>query len=287
MKLNAYAKINLGLDIVGKNEQGYHDLKSVFVPITLHDQIVIHPYREMRFRVYPKFFIHPEKNTILKMVQVCRERFNFNDQFSITLHKHIPSQAGIGGGSADAAAVFNYLIDYYKWKLSDQEKIEIAKQVGADVAFCVFNKPAYVEGIGDKLSFFDFEADTHVVLIQANKGVSTSKAFAGLDYPNLKHPAINKIKEALIDKDFKGLCQNLGNSFEDVAISMVPEILKIKEELLSLGCDAAQMSGSGSVVMGFSQSAEVIEKCVQAFRGRVRFVRRTSLLVDPSQNLLK
>ncbi len=287
MKLNAYAKVNIGLDIVGKNDMGYHDLKSIFVPITLHDQIMIHPYKEDRFRVYPKFYIHPEKNTILKIIKVCRERFNFHDHFSITLHKHIPSQAGIGGGSADAAAVFNYLIDLYGWKLSDQEKIEIAKEVGADVPFCVFNKPALVEGIGDKLQFFNFKSTTHVVLVQAKKGVSTVKAFAGLDYPNLKHPNIDKLKKALVDEDYKLFTQNLGNSFEDVAIKLVPQIKAIKDELIELGCDATQMSGSGSVVMGFSQSEEIIDQCVKHFRGKVRFVRKTSLMVEASESLLK
>ncbi len=287
MKLNAYAKVNLGLDIVGKNEMGYHDLKSLFVPITLHDQIMIHPYKEDRFRVYPKFYIHPEKNTILKMIKVCRDRFNFHEHFSVTLHKHIPSQAGIGGGSADAAAVFNYLIDHYGWNLSDDEKIEIAKEVGADVPFCVFNKPALVEGIGDKLQFFDFKSTTHVVLVQAKKGVSTVKAFAGLDYPHLKHPDIDQLKDALVSQDYSTLCKNLGNSFEDVAIKLVPQIQEIKDELIQLGCDATQMSGSGSVVMGFSQNEEIIDQCVKYFRGRVRFVRKTSLMVEASDNLLK
>lgn len=287
MKLNAYAKVNLGLDIVRKNEQGYHDLKSIFVPITLHDQIMIHPYREAQFRVFPKFYIHPEKNTVLKMIEVCRKHFNFKEQFSITLHKHIPSQAGIGGGSADAAAVFNYLIDFYDWKLSDEEKIEIAKEVGADVPFCVFNRPALVEGIGDKLEFFDFKSTTHVILVQAKKGVSTSKAFSGLDYPNLIHPNIDSLKEALIEENYSKFSSHLGNSFEDVAIKLVPQIKEIKDQLIALGCDATQMSGSGSVVMGFSQSEEVMDECVKFFRGKVRFVRKTSLMVEASDNLLK
>lgn len=287
MKLNAYAKVNLGLDIVRKNDKGYHDLKSIFVPITLHDQIMIHSYKEDRFRVYPKFFIHPEKNTILKMIEVCRNRFHFHEHFSITLHKHIPSQAGIGGGSADAAAVFNYLIDFYGWDLSDEEKIEIAKEVGADVPFCVFNRPALVEGIGDQLNFFDFKSTIHVILVQAKKGVSTAKAFAGLDYPNLKHPNIDQLKEALINQDYVSFTKNLGNSFEDVAIKLVPQIKDIKDDLIKCGCDATQMSGSGSVVMGFSQNEEIIDQCVKYFRGKVRFVRKTSLMVEASESLLK
>ena len=287
MKINAFAKVNLGLDIVGKNEKGYHDLKSIFVPITLHDQIIIFPSRHEQFRVYPKFFIHPEKNTILKMIEVCRKHFNFKEQFSITLHKHIPSQAGIGGGSADAAAVFNYLIDFYGWNLSLDEKIEIAKEVGADVPFCVFNHPALVEGIGDRLSFFSFKPNVHIVLVQAKKGVSTAKAFAGLDYPHLIHPTIDNIQEALIQQDYELFIKSLGNSFEDVAIKLVPEIKVIKDKLIELGCDATQMSGSGSVVMGFSQSEEVIDNCVNVLRGQVRFVRKTSLMVEPQDNLLK
>lgn len=281
MKLKAYAKINCGLDVVRKNDQGYHDLKSIFIPISLHDQITIFPSNEMEFKCVPNFRIAPEKNTLLKMVEVCRNEFHFTKNFTIHLYKHIPSQAGLGGGSADAAAILNYLNEFFKWNLSDQEKINLGLKVGADVPFCIFNKPAVVTGIGDQLSFFEFEPNVELLLVQPRKGVSTQKAFEGLSIPDLVHPKIDQIQESLIRQDYSLLIQSLGNSLEAKAIQLVPEIQDLKESLIENGCDAALMTGSGSVVMGFSQDEATLNACMAVLKGKVRFIRRTKLVVNP------
>lgn len=278
MKCRAYAKVNLGLDIVGKREDGYHDLKSVMVPIQLHDLIDINVSHETSFECIPNFMIHAEKNTLLKMIEVCREKFNFTEQFSIRLHKHIPSQAGMGGGSSDAAAILNYLDNFYDWKLSDEEKIELALKVGADVPFCLFEKPALVSGIGEKLDFFTNNTPFWIVLVQPRRGVSTKKAFEGLDIPNLVHPDIELIRESLISNDYPTFLQTMDNSLEQRAISLVPEINRLKGKLIELGCDRSMMTGSGSVVMGFSQNEDVINNCVNSLRKKVRFVRKTKIL---------
>lgn len=287
MKLKAHAKVNLGLDVVAKNAQGYHDLHSIFVPIQLHDQILIRPSLEMRFSCVPNFRIAPEKNTLLKMVEVCREAFHFTQNFEIQLFKSIPSQAGLGGGSADAAAILNYLDRFFRWKLSDAQKIELALKVGADVPFCVFNQPAEVRGIGEQLSFFDVEPICGIVLVQPKKGVSTKKAFEGLDIPHLVHPDIDALKQALIQKDYPLFLKSLGNSLEAKAISLVPEIQTLKQRLLDLGCDGTLMTGSGSVVMGFSQNETLLKDIATQLKGKVRFVRKTNLFVKSDQNLIK
>lgn len=278
MKCRAYAKVNLGLDIERKREDGYHDLKSVMVPIQLHDLIDINVSHEMKFECIPNFMIHAEKNTLLKMIEVCREKFNFKEHFFIRLYKHIPSQAGLGGGSSDAAAVLNYLNSYFNWNLSDEEKIELAVKVGADVPFCLFEKPALVSGIGEKLEFFTNNTPFWMVLVQPRRGVSTKKAFEGLDIPNLVHPNIDQIKESLNMNDYPTFIQTIDNSLEHKAISLVPEIQRLKDKLIELGCDRSMMTGSGSVVMGFSQSEEVINNCIYNLRKHVRFVRKTKIL---------
>ncbi len=287
MKLRAFAKVNLGLDVVKKLENGYHELNSVFVPIALHDQILIYPSEAMMFKCHPDFRIAPEKNTLLKMVEVCRAQFNFSQNFNITLYKNIPSQAGLGGGSADAAALLNYLDRFFKWHLSPQAKINLALKVGADVPFCLFNTPAVVTGIGDQLEFFEFEPNFGLVLVQPKKGVSTQKAFEGLDIPNLIHPPILEIKEALVNEAYERFIKSLDNSLQAKACVLVPEIKDIQQKLLDLGCDKAVMTGSGSVVMGFSQSDEILEACVKAFKSKVRFVRKTKVMRRVDLNLLK
>lgn len=278
MKIKAYAKINVGLDVVSKRDDGYHELSMVMLPIELYDLIDIEPALEASFRCTPPYRIRPEKNTLLKAIEVCREAHPFEIQFRIHLHKTIPSQAGLGGGSSDAAAVINYLDDYFKWNLSDEEKISLAVKVGADVPFCLFNKPAIVSGIGEKLHFFTMKKPLNLVLIQPHKGVSTKLAFKDLDIPNLVHPKISDIALALKEGNELALYESMGNSLEDKAISLVPEIELIKKELLDYGLEFSMMTGSGSVVMGFSQDEGLLHRAAKDLKSHYRFVRLTKVL---------
>ncbi len=279
MKLKAYAKVNLSLDVVGKRDDGYHDLRMVMVPIDLHDLIEIEVAEHAVFRCTPPYRIKPEKNTLLKAIEVCRAEFGFHEQFHIHLHKHIPSQAGLGGGSSDAAAILNYLNAYFGWNLSDAKKIELGLKIGADVPFCLFNRPAIVSGIGEKLEFFTLGHEMKLVLVQPSRGVSTKLAFADLDYPNLEHPDIPEIADALRTGDYVRFLVSAGNSLEPKAISLVPEIDTLKKRLVKLGCDKALMTGSGSVVMGFSRDEALIESIASSLKPHARFVRYAKVMV--------
>lgn len=278
MKLKAHAKINVGLDVVGKREDGYHELDMVMLPIELHDLIEIEPAPYASFKCTPPYHIRPEKNTLLKAIEVCREAHPFKQQFRIHLRKVIPSQAGLGGGSSDAAAIINYLDEFFHWNLSMEEKIALAVKVGADVPFCLFNKPAVVNGIGEKLRFFEISQPLSMILVQPHKGVSTKLAFQGLDIPKLDHPKMEAIVEALQRGDQDALYDAMGNSLESKAIALVPEIAVIKNELIDYGFDFAMMTGSGSVVMGFTSSEEILQRAVKDLRGQYRFVKITKVL---------
>ena len=278
MKIKAHAKINVGLDVVSKREDGYHELNMVMLPIELHDLIEIEPALYASFRCTPPYRIRPEKNTLLKAIEVCREARPFKEQFKIHLHKVIPSQAGLGGGSTDAAAIINYLDVYFKWQLSDEEKIALAVNVGADVPFCLFNKPAIVSGIGEKLTFFKLKTALSLILIQPHKGVSTKLAFKDLDINKLDHPSISEIAHTLQEGDLLNLFEHMGNSLENKAISLVPEIAVIKNELIDYGLDFSMMTGSGSVVMGFSQDDTILHRAVSDLRSQYRFVKVTKVL---------
>ena len=213
MKIKAHAKINVGLDVVSKRADGYHELKMVMLPIELHDLIEIEPAPYASFKCTPSYRIRPEKNTLLKAIEVCRQARPFKEQFRIHLHKVIPSQAGLGGGSTDAAAVINYLNDYFKWQLSDDEKIALGVKVGADVPFCLFNKPAIVNGIGEKLSFFKLKTSLNLILVQPHKGVSTKLAFKDLDIERLEHPSITDIAYTLQEGQLQSLVWTYGQFF--------------------------------------------------------------------------
>jgi 4-diphosphocytidyl-2-C-methyl-D-erythritol kinase len=279
MKLKAYAKVNLSLDVVSKRDDGYHELRMVMVPIDLHDLIEIDVSDRSVFRCTPPYRIRPEKNTLLKAIEVCRAEFGFKEQFHIHLHKHIPSQAGLGGGSSDAAAVLNYLDSHYGWNLSDAKKIELGLKIGADVPFCLFNRPAIVTGIGEKLDFFPMDQEMKLVLVQPSRGVSTKLAFSDLDYPNMDHPDIPLIAQSLQHGDYVRFLVSAGNSLEPKAIGLVPEIDALKKRLVKLGCDKALMTGSGSVVMGFSRDDALIESIASSLKPHARFVRYAKVMV--------
>ncbi len=278
MKIKAHAKINVGLDVISKRDDGYHELSMVMLPIELYDLIDIEPAPVASFKCTPPYRIQPEKNTLLKAIEVCREARPFTQNFKIHLHKTIPSQAGLGGGSSDAAAVINYLDEYFHWQLSMEEKITLAVKVGADVPFCLFDQAAIVNGIGEKLTFFKLKRPLHMILIQPHKGVSTKLAFKDLEIDELIHPSIEAIALALSEGNDLKLYEHMGNALENRAMTLVPEIAVIKNQLLDYGLEFSMMTGSGSVVMGFSSDENILQRAVKDLKGHYRFVRKTKVL---------
>ena len=278
MEIRAYGKVNLCLDVVGKKEDGYHQLDMIMVPIELHDRITLETAQEMSFTCTPDIRIRPQNNSILKMIELLREKFGFKENFAIHLEKNIPSQAGLGGGSSDAAAVLNALNEHFGWGLSDQQKISIGVQIGADVPYCLFNRPARVRGIGEDLEFFEVNLPMNILLVQPYKGVSTRLAFAGLQLDSLIHPDSATVQQALVENKYPLFLISIGNSLESSAIQLVPEISRIKQRLLRAGMDKSLMTGSGSVVMGFSQQDECIDSVYEILKPMYRFVTKTKIL---------
>jgi 4-diphosphocytidyl-2-C-methyl-D-erythritol kinase len=277
MIAKAYGKVNLCLNVVEKRSDGYHELDSVMVPIDFHDDIHIEPAHTMKFTCTPDIHIRPENNSILKTVAIMRERFGFKENYHIHLTKRIPSQAGLGGGSSDAAAVLNWLNDRYGYHMSDQEKIDIGVKIGADVPFCLFQKPARVQGIGEILRFFEVKLPLWIVLVQPYRGVSTKQSFASLQLDSLVHPDAALLEEALSTNNYPLFLASLGNSLEANAIRAVPDIQHLKRRLITLGCDNALMTGSGSVVMGFTQSEIIADRAVRNLRHTYRFAIKTKI----------
>jgi 4-diphosphocytidyl-2-C-methyl-D-erythritol kinase len=277
MKTKAYGKVNLCLDVVEKRPDGYHELDSVMVPIEAYDEIEFTLAEEMSFSCVPDIRIRPENNSILKTFEKMRSIYGFTENYHIHLNKRIPSQAGLGGGSSDAAAVINWIDQHYQLNMSDQEKIDIGVKIGADVPFCLFQRPARVNGIGEKLRFFDVGLDLWIVLVQPHRGVSTRQAFGTLNFDTLQHPDTSSVENALTNDNYPLFLVSIGNSLEANAIRMVPDIAALKQRLLRLGCDKAMMTGSGSVVMGFTKYEEVADRAVSNLKHQYRFVVKTKI----------
>ena len=278
MKERAYAKINLCLDVAGRREDGYHDLKMIMVPIDFYDFLEINPASETTLSLNRSYLPVNEKNTIIKAINVMKQRYHFDMEFECKLQKHIPTRAGLAGGSADAAATIRILNRMLHLNMQEEEMISVGKEVGADVPFCLINKPAYVEGIGEIITPFSCIAEFEVLLVKPKKGVSTKEAFAIVDTTEPYHPDCMKMREALMTADYEGVISCLGNSLEPAAIQLVEDIKNVKQELLDRGFDGVLMSGSGSTVFGITKDPYLIEDTMQAMKEKKYFVRRTRII---------
>jgi 4-diphosphocytidyl-2-C-methyl-D-erythritol kinase len=280
MKVRAYAKVNLALDVVRKREDGYHDLEMIMAPIALHDLIIIDRI-ESGIELTANTYRVPtdERNIMYKVAKLMIDKYHIDGGVRMHVYKHIPSQAGLAGGSADGAAVMRAINKLYKLHLSNEELAALGKEVGADIPFCIYNKIALVKGIGEDLTFInDNHFQAHLLLVKPKKGVSTKRCFESLNIPESSHPDIDKMKQGIQENDYEKVVASLGNTLETPSLKMVKDIEKIKDEMRSMGFDGALMSGSGSCVFGITQDEELIERAIPFFRARYPFVRKTKIL---------
>lgn len=277
MKESAYAKINLSLDVVCKREDGYHELSMIMLPLAFHDTLEIE-LSDKDIYTSDSDMIFDESNTIVKAVKIMREAYKLKQCFKIHCEKRIPLQAGLAGGSADAAAVLRGINTLCDLEISLNELAALGKQIGADVPFCVLNKPAYVSGIGEKIEPFDPIFDYEILLVKPQKGVSTKSAFEMLDFKTAIHPQISKIVTALKAGQDEVWIGELGNTLEQSAFQLVPEIDNIKKQLQSDGFDAVLMSGSGSCLFGLTRNYELINKVKSDIRYKECTTIHTNLL---------
>lgn len=278
MKERAYAKINLCLDVAGARDDGYHELKMIMVPINFYDVVELEPSLEMEMIMDRAYLPADDRNTIIKAIHVMQERYGFDLNFRCTLQKHIPTRAGLAGGSADAAAAIRMINRMLKLEMSREELIEVGKAVGSDVPFCLINKPALVQGTGDRIEEFECHPDFEILLVKPRKGVSTKDCFALVDSMETDHPDCEKMREALMAGDYEGVISSLGNSLEAPAVQLVSQIRNAKEALKSSGFDGVLMSGSGSTVFGITRDKELVKETMQEMKRQKYFVRHTTIL---------
>ena len=277
MKQRAYAKINLCLDVMCRREDGYHELEMIMAPVNLYDTLNFEFSDEMRLHSNVPYLPLDQRNTIVKAIELLRAEYGFKENFEITLQKHIPTQAGMAGGSTDGAAAIRALNKMLRLGMDNEKMVEIAKKVGADVPFCLRSRPAFVTGIGENLEHFRVHTPFYLLLVKPYKGVSTKVAFETLDFSCAEHPDCRKMRQALITNDYEGVLQSLGNTLEQSAFKLVPQIATIKRDLLGLGFDGALMSGSGSTGFALTRDPELLEKGAAAMRKKAAFIRKTEL----------
>ena len=262
MKLYPNCKINIGLRVVRKREDGYHDLETIFYPVYgLHDELEVEPLNDSALRVLHFEFIQEgfevdckaEDNLIIKCYQHMRTKYPQIGDVRIRFKKNIPFGAGLGGGSSDAAHMAIALNEIFFLGLTKEQLAEEVRPLGADCPFFVYNTPCYAEGIGDQLTPISLDlSGLRLVMIKPNCGVSTKEAYGGI----IRHPeAEGQIKQALLaDKALADMRLLLVNDFEQTVFPLHPEIAQIKQRLLDAGAVYAAMSGSGSTVFGLFEN---------------------------------
>ncbi|MCR4950281.1 MAG: 4-(cytidine 5'-diphospho)-2-C-methyl-D-erythritol kinase [Solobacterium sp.] len=278
MKERAYAKINLCLDIASRRDDGYHELKMIMVPLDFYDVLEMNRAPETTISLNKSFLPVNEKNTVIKAISVMQERYGFEGGFACDLTKHIPTRAGLAGGSADAAAAIRMICRMLKISPTVEELIGIGREVGSDVPFCIFNKPSLVQGTGDRLEPFVCRTPFEILLVKPQKGVSTKEAFELADHTEYTHPDVDTMRTALENNDYERVIASLGNSLEPAAITLVKEIRTVKERLIEEGFDGVLMSGSGSTVFALTRDAALTERVMMKMRKEHYFVRRTRIL---------
>ncbi len=258
MKLFPNCKINIGLRVVRKREDGYHDLETIFYPVMgLHDELEVVPSSKFEF-IQEGLAVDckPEDNLIVKCFLNMKAKYPQVGDVRIRFKKNIPFGAGLGGGSSDAAHMAIALNEIFALGLTREQLADEVRPLGADCPFFVYNTPCYAEGIGDKLSPISLDlSGLRLVMIKPNCGVSTREAYGGI----IRHPeAEGKIKQALAEeKSLVDMRSLLVNDFEQTVFPLHSEIAEIKQRLLDAGAVYAAMSGSGSTVFGlFENDAE-------------------------------
>lgn len=259
MKLKANCKINIGLDVLRRRDDGYHDLSTVMVPIMgLHDVVEVTPIEgaENEFHSLGLVVDCPaEQNLCIKAARLMRQRYGV-DAVSITLDKRVPFGAGLGGGSSDATAVIMAMNEIFSLSLDEATLVALAAELGSDTAFFVRNSPQLCEGRGEIMTPIELDlTGLWIVLIKPDESVSTREAYAGVK-PHVPSLSLTeRLKEPIVQ--WQG---SVKNDFEPSVFAAHPVIADVKQQLLDAGAVYASMSGSGSTVFGLFDSKERAEK---------------------------
>ncbi len=288
--LRAYAKINLSLDVVGRREDGYHLLESVFQGISLYDHVRVRRERGaggIRIRCNLSYIPTDERNIVHK---VARAFFAFvgirTYQIAIDLHKTTPSGAGFGGGSADGAAVFSALCRLYRVSVSTEDAIALLSPLGADIPFFFYSGTMLATGIGDRLEPAPPLKDCFIVLAKPWAGASTREIFQQLAEAGVSsHPDTKEVLTALKSNDLLQLGRSAGNVLESATLPLCPKVGALKELLLQNGAACALMSGSGSGVFGLFKTEEAARRAMRAARKKAPNVYLTRPICRPMKTV--
>ncbi|HEO6903188.1 TPA: 4-(cytidine 5'-diphospho)-2-C-methyl-D-erythritol kinase, partial [Streptococcus agalactiae] len=246
----APAKLNLGLDIKGRCDDGYHELAMIMVSIDLNDYVTISELKEDCIVIDSDSSKMPlnNDNDVFKAADIIKNQYGINKGVHIRLEKSIPICAGLGGGSTDAAATIRALNRLWNLQMGHDEMVAIGFKIGSDVPYCLGGGCSLVLGKGEIVKPLPTLRPCWIVLVKPDFGISTKSIFRDIDCKSISRVDIDLLKSAILSSDYQLMVKSMGNSLEDITITKNPVISTIKERMLNSGADVALMTGSGPTV---------------------------------------
>lgn len=267
--LKSYGKINLGLDVLRRREDGYHEVRMIMQTVGLYDVLTMKKRKEDEIKMTCNLSFLPtdERNLVYKAVKLIKDKYHIKDGVAIDLKKRIPVAAGMAGGSSNCAAALKGMNELFNLGLSIDELCDIGVTLGADVPYCIWGGTALSEGIGEKLSRVDAMPDCYILIAKPGISVSTAFVYQNLNLAGLeKHPDIDGMLECLKQKDLEGICDRLENVLETVTIKEYPIIEQVKQHLREQGAMGTLMSGSGPTIFAIFKDKKTADNALESLR---------------------
>lgn len=287
VKLQAYGKINLSLDVLRQRTDGYHDVRMIMQTVKLHDNIDMQKTKEPGIQLTTNLSFLPvnENNLMYRAAKMLIDEFEIKEGVAMQLKKVIPVSAGMAGGSTDAASVLYGMNKLFNLKLSTEELMKRGVKLGADIPFCLMRGTALSEGIGEILTPLKKLPPCPIVLAKPAISVSTKFVYQNLhvnELPSSAHPDVDSVINALNRQDVREIAENMGNILESVTCKHYPEILDIKSTMNEFEAVNALMSGSGPTVFGIFDDAGAAERCYESLRyGKNKNLAKQVYLTEP------
>ncbi|NLJ33052.1 MAG: 4-(cytidine 5'-diphospho)-2-C-methyl-D-erythritol kinase [Firmicutes bacterium] len=261
MALAAHGKINLALDVLGRREDGYHEVEMVMHNIALHDMVYLEETPGLEITLHcPQLDIPPKENLAYRAALLLQREGGVRKGAAISIDKKIPAAAGLAGGSSDAAAVLRGLNCLWDVGFSRRELMELGQVLGADIPYCIHGGACLARGIGEILTPLPPLPRLPIILAKPPGGLATAAIYGGLDLANLRYrPHIPGLVAALEEGSLEGVAANLGNVLQGVSEGLIPLIGKLQRKMLTLGAVGSMMTGSGPTIFGLFPEGEKVD----------------------------
>lgn len=280
MRIKAYAKVNLSLDIIGKREEdGYHLLRMIMQNIDLYDEIDVEKQVEgITISCNRSYVPVDERNLAYKAARIFIDKYEIKEGVKINITKNIPVSAGLAGGSTDGAAVLKGMNKIFGINASDEDLMELGLKLGADIPYCIKGGTALCEGIGERITELPSFKDKILVLVKPGFGVSTKEVYKAFDISKVKsHPKTDMLIKWMENDNLDLVATNMKNLLENVTLRKHKILIRIKEEMNSCGAVGSMMSGSGPTVFAFFDDMLKAQKCFEKMKKNYKevYITRT------------